>query len=1704
MAREVDKNCVEGNCFAINDKSHGVGDNKLNIVYKANYTGQICTAKFRITSKDGSVVKEYMIAQDAKPVYYNIKMVQPFTKDDCLANQHGSVVLYVVEERTYKSFISQEDADAKAMEDIALNGQKYANEHGECITDIWYNEEQRKTFIRNNCDKFSDGQEYVYIVPEGKYVSSISQEDADRKALEDIEKNGQQQANLEGECKPKENIYYGKFSKTFTRNNCDSTQYGTEVVVNETMVEGDFRSIVSQKEANKLAQAAVEAQGQDIANIKGNCEKIPVFTGSYSKVFQRTNCPEGSTPVDFTVDEKMCTGYPFTSIVSQDAANKLAQDAVEAQGQAITNERGDCQTNVYYNVRMEKTVTRNNCDEFHIGQPYTYVVAAGKYFSIISQKDADNKAKADLEANAQQQANLEGECKEKVVYHGKYSKEFTRNNCDETQYGTKVVVDETMVTGDFRSTVSQEDANNKAKAAVEAQGQDIANIKGNCEKIPVFTGSYSKVFQRTNCPEGSTPVDFTVDEKMCTGYPFTSIVSQDAANKLAQDAVEAQGQAITNERGDCQTNVYYNVRMEKTVTRNNCDEFHIGQPYTYVVAAGKYFSIISQKDADNKAKADLEANAQQQANLEGECKEKVVYHGKYSKEFTRNNCDETQYGTKVVVDETMVTGDFRSTVSQEDANNKAKAAVEAQGQDVANVKGKCEKVPVYTGTYTRTFTRNNCGTGTGGTYTVNDRMVDGYPFTSTVSQEDANSKAKAAVDAQGQALANIHALCTYTGRASLEFTRNNCGECKIGSKVTITQDMVEGHPFQSNDSQTAADAMAMTAVQAQGQALANTKGTCSNATMYTGKASFEFTKSNCGANQVGDPFTVTQDMVDGHPFQSCVSQDEANLVAMAAVMNQGQKIADERGTCHEAPKYTGHYSEAFEKNNCPSGLIPSSVTVTEADVTGGPFYSYESQHAADELAKAAVKAQGQAIANDRGTCDELKIYVGNYSKEFTPKCPTCQYADPITVTPDLMGQFFTSTRSQEEADALAKAYIDRMGQAFVNKNYDDTCHTKTEQPVWETIETVCKDCISKLHQRNTNTCYTDPENQERYIAGGNKTCFWFGTASKAFTRQCADGGVGSSVTVTQNDVTDPAPSSDGKFKSCVSQADANAKALAAVTAQGQSVANSKGTCTWTGSYTGQVRKNNCADGGVGDMVSVSSSKLPGHPYTSTVSLADANKKAENAVRGSDGQAYANKNGGCTWTYVASRDFYRNNCAGSGVGQRITVTSTQANGGTAITSKVSLADARSKAEQILDQKGQDYANQHGTCVWTGTGSATFYKDNCGSCKQGVAISVPYSSLGLDPITSTVSQADANNKVQEAFRSNSATRAAAQAYANKNGDCEGTPPNWSGWSYDGGNYCSGGDVWARYRRTDSTGCHSDETENRLHESCDCGCSGGSCDSCCDPNSWSRIGEAECRSGESVALYRNDCGREEYLSYGSACCNMIGFQGGSATSRNCPSDRPCGVTISYPDVPSGSICASSTSSANAQASDKIEMLRSQAQALADAGCSGRVCNDYVEATATKQGCPSGCTAPKASAYWVSGGNNGAWCECNGDKAALTAAAQADAQRLAQEKANAMECDCPQPTKKWSASAYVDGNPCNGTPSGTSALRVKVEISYSNECTTQKSLTVTASSSGTTIGSKTVTIPTGSGTKKTTISFDRGYPCNSINISGRGGGQC
>ena len=89
-----------------------------------------------------------------------------------------------------------------------------------------------------------------------------------------------------------------------------------------------------------------------------------------------------------------------------------------------------------------------------------------------------------------------------------------------------------------------------------------------------------------------------------------------------------------------------------------------------------------------------------------------------------------------------------------------------------------------------------------------------------------------------------------------------------------------------------------------------------------------------------------------------------------------------------------------------------------------------------------------------------------------------------------------------------------------------------------------------------------------------ETCTWTGAASKSFTRNnCGSCYHGSSFTVTQDHV-------GGPFTSNISKADADAKAMAAVNSQGQSVANVNGSCiqdstTPTWKNTGNTRCNGC-------------------------------------------------------------------------------------------------------------------------------------------------------------------------------------------------------------------------------------------------------------------------------------------------------------------------------------------------------------------------------------------------------------------------------------------------------------------------------------------------------------------------------------------------
>lgn len=796
-----------GNCWANIDKKEGSLNSKVNIYFDENDTGVNRSVKIRVSSRDGSVSEEYTLVHEKKEqvVYRNKRQSALFTKEGCNPEtEKGEDLEYVVEAGKYTSIISQSDADDKAMKDIEQNGQNWVNEHGRCITILWYNVKKSKSFRKNDCDPDTEeGSLVTMTIEAGQFSSTISQEDADRKA-----------------------------------------------------------------------EAELDANGQDYANSHGTCNTIKWYNDRKSKMFQKTDCEvtEVGSMVEYVVEAGR-----FSSSVSKEDANQKALDALEAEGPGYANEHGTCETNLWYNVEKSKVFYKNDCEDGFIGAPYTYTVEAGKYTSDVSQEDADKKALDDIEKNGQEQANLNSECIEDPNYFiGKASARVQKNDCDaESQTGSFVDLTERDLAGypdAFVSRESQEAANALAEAAMEEQKQDLANKKGTCIDKDQFVGVYSKVFTKNNCEGEGAGSEVTVDQDDVTGGPFTSYESQEAANALAQAAVEQQGQAIANRDGHCT----WTGKYSEEFTKNDCTEGQVGSKITVTeqdVVGAPFTSTVSQDDANNKAKAAVKEQGQAIANNKGNCEDMTVYTGHYSKRFVPE-CEACHKGVEMEVTAEMVNGSpVTSTESQDAADTEARRIVEEGGQAYANKNGNCtplstdpvwedvepeelrcsegksqkkqrdtnecsethnqerwvdggNKVCSWTGHYSETFQKNDCEIPDSGTEVeVSEADVEGNPFTSFVSQEDADNKAKEAVKAQGQNIANQKGKCRFVGVYSKEFTKDNCGSCQHGVPMSVTQDMVGG-PFYSNESQEEANRLAQEAVEAQGQAVANKNGDC--------------------------------------------------------------------------------------------------------------------------------------------------------------------------------------------------------------------------------------------------------------------------------------------------------------------------------------------------------------------------------------------------------------------------------------------------------------------------------------------------------------------------------------------------------------------------------------------------------------------------------------------------------------------------------------------------------------------------------------------------------------------------------------------------------------------------------------------------------------------------------------------------------------
>ena len=261
-------------------------------------------------------------------------------------------------------------------------------------------------------------------------------------------------------------------------------------------------------------------------------------------------------------------------------------------------------------------------------------------------------------------------------------------------------------------------------------------------------------------------------------------------------------------------------------------------------------------------------------------------------------------------------------------------------------------------------------------------------------------------------------LITYKSIArSGSFTRNNCTSGQVGSSVTYSQ--LAGAAT-STVSQADADAKGLTLFNTQGQANANATGTC---TFNSIARSGSFTRNNCGTG-AGSSVAYSQ---PAGAQTSIVSQADADAKGLALFNTNGQANANAAGICTFS---SVAQSGSFERNNCASGGIGSSVVYNQAV---GAVKSTLSQADADTRGLALFNTNGYAYARVTGVCTfSSTAQNGSFVKN---NCP--EGSEGSSVPYNQAAGAATSTVSQAAADEAGVAKFNIDGQT--NANQAGTC-----------------------------------------------------------------------------------------------------------------------------------------------------------------------------------------------------------------------------------------------------------------------------------------------------------------------------------------------------------------------------------------------------------------------------------------------------------------------------------------------------------------------------------------------------------------------------------------------------------------------------------------------------------------------------------------
>jgi hypothetical protein len=154
-----------------------------------------------------NVEKKITITVNHKPqIFYNDAKSQVFYKNDCGPGFQPAPYTYTVPANQYNS-TTKADANAKAQAEINANGQTQANLNGQCLQ-LYYNTEKTGSFTKNNCvGENVPGAPITHTIAAGLYTGT-SQLEADQKAQNALNTQGQAAANTQTSCVPF--VYYKK------------------------------------------------------------------------------------------------------------------------------------------------------------------------------------------------------------------------------------------------------------------------------------------------------------------------------------------------------------------------------------------------------------------------------------------------------------------------------------------------------------------------------------------------------------------------------------------------------------------------------------------------------------------------------------------------------------------------------------------------------------------------------------------------------------------------------------------------------------------------------------------------------------------------------------------------------------------------------------------------------------------------------------------------------------------------------------------------------------------------------------------------------------------------------------------------------------------------------------------------------------------------------------------------------------------------------------------------------------------------------------------------------------------------------------------------------------------------------------------------------------------------------------------------------